>query len=282
MKHKFYQAYQKFLLLPLLLIALLLNGCSTPQLPEMPQLPELPQLPEIPQLPGIPESLADLPDLLGQLGLPDLSTIPNLPQLEDLPGLQTPPGAIVFNGPTERSINIGEAIPGTDIVLTNVTADGPEFQIAGMRSVRALGDSLDFDGAWPTANRVDYNLRMRIYYIGDNYVRAAGVHRFVVYDAQPVRENVTLGNNTMKFPFTVGVNSGGTIAGTTFGYAGMEDRGGQITGLPEGEYPFRKIGDSIQWKGYVRADIPAEFNIRMLYYDANGARVGGVVTLAIP
>lgn len=265
--------------LVLLLTTLFLSACSTPQLPEIPQLPDLPQLPA---LPGIPESLRDLPDLLGQLGLPDLSTIPDLPQLEDLPGMQTPAGAIVFNGPTERRLNIGEQLPGTDIVLTNVTAAGPEFQIAGMRSVRAMGDSLDFDGAWPSANGVDYNLRMRIYYIGDTYVRAAGVHRFVVYNVQPTRADVTLSGNTMKFPFTVSVNNGGAIAGTTLGYAGMEDRGGQVTGLPEGEYPFRKIGDSIQWKGYVRADIPAEFNIRMLYYDANGARVGGVVTLVIP
>lgn len=260
----------------LLLITLAFSACSTPELPTMPDLPQLPQLP------GIPESLRDIPDLLGQLGLPDLSSIPNLPQIEDLPGLQTPPGAIVFNGPTERRLNIGDRLPGTDIVLTNVSADGAEFQIAGMHSVRAMGDSLDFDGAWPSANGVDYNLRMRIYYIGDTYVRAAGVHRFVVHNVQPQPADVTLGGNTTKFPFTVGVDKGGTIAGTTLGYAGMEDRGGQITGLPEGEYLFRKIGDSIQWQGYVRPDIPAEFNLRMLYYDANGARVGGVVTLAIP
>lgn len=264
------------LLLVLLLMPLSLNACSTPELPTMPDLSQLPQLP------GIPESLRDIPDLLGQLGLPDLSSIPNLPQIEDLPGLTTPPGAIIFNGPTERRLNIGDRLPGTDITLTNVTANGAEFQITGMHSTRAIGDSLDFDGAWPTANGVDYNLRMRIYYIGDGYVRAAGVHRFVVHNAQPQQANVTLSSNTMKFPFTVGVDKGGTIAGTTLGYVGMEDRGGQISGLPEGDYPFYKMGDSLQWKGYVRADIPAEFNIRMLYYDANGARVGGVVTVAIP
>lgn len=264
---------KKQLAIALLLIVLLLSACSTPQLPEMPQLPELP---------AIPESLRDLPDLLGQLGLPDLSDIPNLPQLEDLPGLQPPPGAIVYNGPTERLLNIGDRLPGSHIVLTNVTEAGAEFQIAGMRSVRAIGDSLDFDGAWPNGNGLDYNLRMRIYYIGDNYVRAAGVHRLVVHNVQPTRANVALSGNTLRFPFTVSVHTGGAIAGTTLGYAGMEDRGGQITGLPEGEYPFRKMGDSIQWEGYVRADIPAEYNIRMLYYDANGARVGGVVTLAVP
>ncbi|MEZ4732142.1 MAG: hypothetical protein R3E79_33920 [Caldilineaceae bacterium] len=269
-------AWKKQLSIVLLLITLLLSACSTPQLPELPELPQLPELP------AIPESLRDLPDLLGQLGLPDLSDIPNLPQLEDLPGLQTPPGAIVYNGPTERRLNIGDRLPGTDIVLTNVSEAGAEFQIAGMHSVRAVGDSLDFDGAWPNGNGLDYNLRMRIYYIGSNYVRAAGVHRMVVHNVQPTRANVTLSGNTIKFPFTVSVNNGAAIAGTTLGYSGMNDRGGQITGLPEGDYPYFKIGDSMQWEGYIRADIPAEYNIRMLYYDASGARVGGVVTLAIP
>jgi len=277
-----YNTFKQQLAIPLLLIVLLLSACSTPDLPAMPQIPELPSIPDLSQLPGIPESLRDLPDLLGQLGLPDLSAIPNLPQIEDLPGMQTPPGAIVYNGPTERSIAIDDRLPGTDIVLISVSPTGAEFQIAGMRSVRAIGDSLDFDGAWPGANGVDYNLRMRIYYISDSYVRVAGVHRFVVHNVQPVEGNVTLSNNTMKFPFTVSVNTGGTIAGTTLGYAGQDDRGGQITGIPTGDYPYRKVGDSIVWKGQIRADIPAEYNIRMLYYDANGARVGGIVTLVIP
>jgi len=277
-----YNTFKQQLAIPLLLIVLLLSACSTPDLPAMPQIPELPSIPDLSQLPGIPESLRDLPDLLGQLGLPDLSAIPNLPQIEDLPGMQTPPGAIIYNGPTERSIAIDDRLPGTDIVLISVSPTGAEFQIAGMRSVRAIGDSLDFDGAWPGANGVDYNLRMRIYYISDSYVRVAGVHRFVVHNVQPVEGNVTLTSNTMKFPFTVSVNTGGTIAGTTLGYAGQDDRGGQITGIPTGDYPYRKVGDSIVWKGQIRADIPAEYNIRMLYYDANGARVGGIVTLVIP
>ena len=86
----------------------------------------------------------------------------------------------------------------------------------------------------------------------------------------------------MKLPFTVNVSNGEAIAGTTLGYAGMQERGGQITGLPEGDYPFLKIGDSISWKGYLRPDIPIEYNLRMIYYDANRAQVGGIVTLALP
>ncbi|MCB0063174.1 MAG: hypothetical protein KDE19_13715 [Caldilineaceae bacterium] len=260
----------------LLAMGALLSAC---RMPEMPQMPELPTLPD---LPAIPQELQDLPNLARDLGLPDLGSISNLPTLEDLPGFQTPPGAIVYNGPTEHSLQIGDRLPGTDIVLTGIAEDRAEFQIAGMRSQRTVGDSLDFDGTWPGIGGVDYNARYRIYYVGSSSVRAAGVHRVVIHDIQPTEANVTLSGNTMKFPFTVNVSAGGQIAGTTLGYVGQSDRGGEISGLPAGDYPFHKIGDSIPWKGFIRADVPATYNIRMLYYDANQAQVGGIVTIALP
>ena len=266
----------------LLLLSLLLGACSAPEMPKLPELPALPEMPDLSQLPGIPESLRDLPNLLTDLGLPDLSSVANLPGVESLPALQTPPGAISFSGPTEWPLNIGDRIPGTDIVLSSVSDAGAEFQIAGMRSVRVVGDSLDFDGDLASISGVTYNLRLRLYYIGSNSVRAAGVQRLLIRDIQPQKADVTLGGMTMKLPFTVNVSNGEAIAGTTLGYAGMQERGGQITGLPEGDYPFLKIGDSISWKGYLRPDIPIEYNLRMIYYDANRAQVGGIVTLALP
>ena len=266
----------------LLLLSLLLGACSAPEMPKLPELPALPEMPDLSQLPGIPESLRDLPNLLTDLGLPDLSSVANLPGVESLPALQTPPGAISFSGPTEWPLNIGDRIPGTDIVLSSVSDAGAEFQIAGMRSVRVVGDSLDFDGDLAGISGVTYNLRLRLYYIGSNSVRAAGVQRLLIRDIQPQKADVTLGGMTMKLPFTVNVSNGEAIAGTTLGYAGMQERGGQITGLPEGDYPFLKIGDSISWKGYLRPDIPIEYNPRMIYYDANRAQVGGIVTLALP
>ena len=266
----------------LLLLSLLLGACSAPEMPKLPELPALPEMPDLSQLPGIPESLRDLPNLLTDLGLPDLSSVANLPGVESLPALHTPPGAISFSGPTEWPLNIGDRIPGTDIVLSSVSDAGAEFQIAGMRSVRVVGDSLDFDGDLAGISGVTYNLRLRLYYIGSNSVRAAGVQRLLIRDIQPQKADVTLGGMTMKLPFTVNVSNGEAIAGTTLGYAGMQERGGQITGLPEGDYPFLKIGDSISWKGYLRSDIPIEYNLRMIYYDANRAQVGGIVTLALP
>jgi hypothetical protein len=266
----------------LLLLSLLLGACSAPEMPQLPELPALPEIPDLSQLPGIPENLRDLPNLLTDLGLPDLSSVANLPGLDSLPALQTPPGAISFSGPTEWPLNIGDRIPGTDIVLSGVSDAGAEFQIAGLRSVRGVGDSLDFDGDLTGISGVTYNLRLRIYYIGSDAVRAAGVQRLLIRDIQPQKADVTLSGMTMKLPFTVNVSNGEAIVGTTLGYAGMQERGGQITGLPEGDYPFLKIGDSISWKGYLRPDLPIEYNLRMIYYDANRAQVGGIVTLALP
>lgn len=243
----------------------------------------MPELPEIPELPAIPENLRDLPGVINDLGLPDLSQVANLPSLEDLPAFQTPAGAIAYNGPTEHSLQVGQQLPGTDIVLTAITEDSAEFQIAGMRSLRTLGDSLDFDGTWPGIGGIDYNARFRIYYVGSSSVRVAGVHRIVIRDVQPVEADVNLnGQNTMKFPYTVNVGLNEQIAGTTLGYAGEAERGAQISGLPDGDYPFHKIGDSITWKGFIRADVPVSYNIRVLYYDAGRAQIGGIVTIALP
>lgn len=254
---------------------LLLAGCGEAKLPDLPA-------PDLSKLPGIPESLRGVSNLWNDLGLPDISQVANLPALGDLPGLETPPGGIGYAGPTEARINVGEHLAGTNIVLTAVNSDGAQFEIAGQHSVRKIGDSLDFDGAWPGASGAQYTLRLRIYIVADTYIRAAGVHRLVINNIQPVMDNSTLSKTILKFPFTAGAKKGELFAGLSLRYGGSDDHGGQIGGLPEGDYPYRKIGDSILWKGHVRADIPVEYNVRMLFYNADQAQIGGVVTVAMP
>jgi hypothetical protein len=266
-------------LLTLLASVLLLAGCEDIGV-EAPQLPELPELPtiavELPELPSLEEMARDL-------NLPDLSQIPNLPQLADLPIQQTPEGAINFNGPTERQINVGDRIPGTNLVLAAMTPEGAEFEIGGSRAIRRIGDSLDFDGPWPGVEGANYSLRLRVYFVGEESVRAAGVHQLIVFNVQPqVDPTVTLGDETVRFPFTVGVAAGETITGTTLRYIGSTEEGAQMGGLAEGEYPYRRVGDSIVWRGHVRSDIGVEFNLRMLFHTADQARVGGLVTLDLP
>ena len=269
-----------FFLFSILLLLGLLAGCSKEDLPSLPKLPD--NVPNLSSLPAIPDALRKLPGLVEELGLPDLSKIADLPTLENLPALQAPAGGIAYNGPTERKINIGERVPGTDIVLTAVNDGKAEFQIAGLHSVRNLGDSLDFDGAWPGLNGTTYTLRLRIYYIGTGYVRAAGVNRLVINQVQPAMNNNAPTGFTLKFPFTANVASGATIPGATYGYTGSDDRGGKLAGLPASEYPYRKVGDSIEWTGRIRPDISATYSLRMLVYSNDHAQLGGIVTLAVP
>lgn len=253
------------------LLLLFLAGCGAPKLPELPSLPAL------------PEELRQLPDLARELQLPDLSGIADLPGLDALPSFQAPPGAIRLSGPTERRINVGERIPGADITLLASGAGEATFQIAGMNSVRRVGDSLDHDGQWPGLAGSQYNARLRIYSISDGHVRVAGVHQLTITDIQPIEGATTPGAFTLRFPYTAGADvGGGPFNGLTYGYAGASERGAQITGLQPNVYPYLKTGDSLRWIGALRPDVGAEFNVRMINYGANSARVGGIVTITLP
>lgn len=255
-------------ILLLTIVCLLLAACSTDKLPD---------------LPALPDDLRQLPDLVRDLELPDLGGIDNLPGLEALPSFEPPAGAIRFNGPTERRIGIGERIPGTDISLTGITDGQAEFQIAGMRSLRSTADSLDYDGEWPGIPGSAYNARLRLYLIGEDNVRIAGVHQLTIPSIQPTIGASMTGTFTMRFPFTDDVEIGDDrIAGTTYGYIGSTERGAQLSGLPEGDYPYFKVGDSFRWSGALRPDVGVDYNLRMLNYGNNSARVGGVVTLTLP
>lgn len=188
-------------LIPSLIIALtLLSACFGPDLPGAPQMPRLPS-PR--SLPGVDELLDQLPgfdlDLLRELGLPDLSDIADLPQLVDLPSLDVAENAIAFTGPTEMRIEIGEFIRGTDIQLTAIVDGRAEFLFSGLRAERIAGDSLDFDGPWPNIGGVDYLLRLRVYRVTEEYVRAAGVHRLVIEGIQPIHQPaMALQENLLK------------------------------------------------------------------------------------
>ncbi len=275
-------AARKALILSVALLAAVASGaCNRESLPDLPsQLQELAD--GIGSMPGVPESLTELSGMLEDLGLPDIGRLANVPQLADLPVFRDDPTTISFNGPIERTIAIGETIPGTSIQLTAVDDEGADFLIEGLHSARVVGDSLDYDGAWPTAPGITYNLRLRLYRIGEESVRAAGVHQLTIRDIDPQPSSIFVPTTDMKFPFTINIGMRDTFKGTTLGYAGWEDRGAQLTGLGTDEYPFRKVGDSVQWSGALRNDVSADFNLRMMNYGDSGARIGGLVTVGIP
>ena len=250
---------------------LLVAGCSLPNPGDLTR-----------SLPALPTNLDEIEGLMQQFGLPDLSTLGDVPGLEALAGLETPPGALAFQGPLDVSLEPGQTIPATDMRLRSATGDAAEFEIAGMTAPRRLGDSLDFDGVWPGVANVQYNLRLRVYYVAANQVRAAGVQRVVIGDVQPQAASVELRGEPATFAYMVAANTGDLFPGMTLGYAGQDTRGAVLTGLPEGEYPYRKLGDSVVWKGRLRADIEVEYQLRMLYYQDNSARIGGIALISLP
>lgn len=241
-------------------------ACGSDALPSLSDLAE-----GVKELPGVPAAIEELPAILD-----------DLPKMADLPAMQTPAGAILYNGPTEYRVALGERIPGTDIQLTAINEEDAEFAIAGMRSVRKTGDSLDYDGDWGGLDGSTYNLRSRIYRIGKSSVRAGGVHQLTIEEIAPIEGEVGSGAHTVRFPYSTGAAAGDTFSGMTYGYVGANDRGGEISGLPPGYYPYRKVGDSIEWHGLLRSDIPVEYALRMVLYGETSARIGGVVKVSLP
>ena len=257
-----------------LLVMLLLVSCNVP-VPSPEQLPF--------DVPGLPSNLDELQDLMGDLGIPDLSSFGDVPGLDALGSLQTPPGGIAFQGPIEMGLTPGETIPGTYMTLVSTTesADGAEFEIGGLHSTRRLGDSLDYDGEWLGMQDISYHLRLRIYRIGDGEVRAAGVHRLIIENIEPQIEPVDATTPTLRFPHAVTAAAGEQFPGMTLGYAGQDERGAILSGLAEGEYPYRKLGDSVEWEGRLRPDVAVEYQLRMLYYQDASATIGGVALVSL-
>lgn len=271
-----------FMAISLLLFSLLLlAACQGENRPRLPDIAG--ELPDLSQIPGLPSEWGEVPDLLSELELPDFSQINiELPELDDLPTLRAEPGTALFRGPYEYNIGLGEQIPGTNIVLVSVAGTEAEFQIDGLRSLRISGDSLQFDGPWPGLGDSTYNLRLRIYRISDNGVRAAGVHQLLIQNVNPVTADINESAEAMRFPVAGSTNTGEMIIGTSFGYGGEADDGAQLTGLPAGDYPYFNIGDSIRWRGVLRPDLPVRYNMRVIYYNANSIEIGGVAHVYLP
>ncbi|MDE0142014.1 MAG: hypothetical protein OXI80_09825 [Caldilineaceae bacterium] len=277
-------AKKRRLIFSLIISLALLSACFGPDLPGAPQMPRLPS-PR--SLPGVDELLDQLPgfdlDLPRELDLPDLSDIADLPQLVDLPSLEVSDNAIAFTGPTEMRIEIGDFIRGTDIQLAGIVDGRAEFLFSGLRAERIAGDSLDFDGPWPNIGGVDYLLRLRVYRVTEEYVRAAGVHRLVIEGILPIHQPaMALQENVLKMTYTGSVGTGDQLKGTTFGYVGKAEQGAEISGIPAGDFPFRKSGDSLRWQGMLRPDLPSRFDLRIVHFGENSVQVAGIVSLQLP
>ena len=124
--------------------------------------------------------------------------------------------------------------------------------------------------------------RAGIYYVGSSGVRAAGVHQLRIRNTQAVEAPASAGGESMRFPFATSADSGEQFGAMTLGYVGSTERGGEISGLPSGDYPYRKVGDSVKWSGQLRPDIGVTYNLRMVNFASGSAQLGGVAVVTLP
>lgn len=235
-----------------------------------------------PDLPGIPDELREIPDVLKGWDL-DSANASDFPAISALPPITATESDVLFRGPTLRVLKPGEALEGTDVVFTGMDDGAAIFTVNGLRSPKKLGDSVEYSGEWPGLTGSHFDTRMRISALADDGVHLAGFSQLLIEDVAPVAGVITDTAQPVTFPFVDGVVTGGdTIDGTTYGYLGRYDRGAQFSGMLDSDYPYRRVGDSLEWTGSLRDGVAARYNLRVLRYGNDGARVAGTVQLYLP
>jgi hypothetical protein len=186
------------------------------------------------------------------------------------------PGALSFQGPQAYTLEPGEYLPGTDVRYMGKSDDGAEFTIAGQRAVKQKADSLNWSGS--PAEGVRLELRLRVVWYTESALYAAGTARLVVRDVSAQAGQIP-GSGALSYQmpvaYTLPLNE--AVAGTGLRYEGKSAEGARFAGV-EG-YPYRQTGDSVRWEGYLRPNVAVRQDLRLLQYDEQSARVGGIAHL---
>jgi len=186
------------------------------------------------------------------------------------------PCTYAYNLATTITVLVGETVPGTNILYQGRSDKGAHVLIDGLEAHKRVGDSLDWSGSPIEGVTVDLTLRV-VRYTAQS-LTLVGVSDVTVEDAQPRVASIVT-TSPIKYSGVVGygvaVNS--VIPGTVVRYEGPADEGAQL-GSVEG-YPYRKVGDSINWEGMLRDDVYISLAVRVAQFDEKGMRVAGTVTL---
>jgi len=184
---------------------------------------------------------------------------------------------LVYKGPVEISVEPDEHLPGTDILYVGITNGMAEFEIEGQRALKKIGDSLDWHGT--PIDGVELDLGLRVLLMTDQTVHAGGTITIKIDQPTP-RESALDTASTTKFsvPVTYGVKPGDNIPGTLISYEEQEEgKGARLGGIKD--YPYRKTGDSVVWEGKLQDNVALRLDLRVLFFNDNTLRVGGVATL---
>jgi hypothetical protein len=183
-----------------------------------------------------------------------------------------------YAGPVEKSVEIGQYLPGTGIQYLGKTEDGALVSIGGQQATKKVGDSLDWKSDMVAGVSVDQTLRVVL--ITEQTLRAAGTARVIVAQPQPSPEPANTGAPVhFKLPVGYHVEPGAVIPGTTITYKGQTPDGAELGGV-EG-YAYRKLGDSITWEGKLRGGVWIELNVRAMLITDDQLDVLGTADLWI-
>jgi len=183
-----------------------------------------------------------------------------------------------YAGPVEIAIQRGESLPGTDIQYLGETERGAQVLIRDSQVTKEIGDSLDWKGEMVDQVSVDQTLR--VVFFTEQTLQTAGTVRVIVTNPTPTAEPADVEAPVhFKLPIGYRVDQGQAIPGTPITYVGQAEEGAEL-GNVEG-YPYRKLGDSIQWEGKLRDGIWLQLNARTAFVTEERLDIIGTADLWI-
>jgi len=197
-----------------------------------------------------------------------------------LGGCLIQPGAsltrLTYTLPTTLTVKAGKSLVGTDIIYQKMEGESARVLIKGQPATKRKGDSVDWKGSPVEGTTVD--MRLRVVWYSEEELRLAGTVKVTVEEVNP-KAGVIHTTSPLHFtgPVAYGIAKGARLPGTTLYYEGQTEEGAQLGGL--GEYPFRKMGDSILWEGQLRPGVYIRLDVRAVQFDDRSLRVAGLVSL---
>jgi hypothetical protein len=193
-------------------------------------------------------------------------------------GAEEETSQLSYAGPVEISIERGAFLPGTDIQYVEETEAGALVLIGGSQATKKIGDSLDWEGEM--AGQVSVEQNLRVVFFTEATLQTAGTVRVNVDRPAPAVGAADVQAPVhFKLPIGYDVEKGQAIPGTTITYLGQTEDGAEL-GNVEG-YPYRKIGDSIQWEGTLGDGVWLQLNGRTALITEDRLGVVGTADLWI-
>jgi hypothetical protein len=187
-------------------------------------------------------------------------------------------GTLSFDGATENGLRPGETITGTNIRFIGDTGDGAEVMINDQRAIKKVGDSLDWKGT--VAPGVEVSMPQRIVLVSKDRLQTVGTVRVTISGVNPQPGQAPAGG---RYVYKVGsgstVRKGDRVPGTTLVYRGKTDEGAQFEGT--GDYPYRRIGDSVTWQGQVAPGVYLDTTLRVGAYTDDIVTLAGLATITV-